>query len=71
MAKSKPKRKTKTSNRVSVALAYAEREVLEKLAEAQDRSLSWVAGHAIRFFVAELEKGSEQALGFERGSVGR
>lgn len=52
--------------RVSVALEDADRQVLEQIAEAQDRSLSWIASRAIRFFLEERQKGSQLALDFER-----
>jgi predicted transcriptional regulator len=51
--------------RLSVGLDPDDRDFLEKLASERDRSLSWMASHAIRFYLAEMRKGSALALRFE------
>jgi len=52
--------------RISVPLAPEDRALLGKMAHERDRSVGWLAAHAIRFYLAEARKGSQLALHFER-----
>lgn len=56
--------------RVTISLEPASLEELERLALEQERSVSWIAGRAIRFYLAERRKGSQLILDFERSSNG-
>ena len=51
--------------RISVTLDADALATLQTMADERDRSLSWFAGHAIRFYLAEMRKGSQLALAFE------
>ena len=53
------------AKRISVALSVEDRASLEEIAGDRDRSLAWMAAHAIRFYLAEVRKGSQLALRFE------
>jgi hypothetical protein len=56
MAASKNNRLT---SRLSVTVNRADWEFLERLAEAQDRSMSWVAARAIHLFVINARRSAE------------
>lgn len=58
------KRSTKTK-RISVPLSSDELDALQESATKQERSLSWMAAYAIRFFLAESRKGSRAVAAFE------
>lgn len=57
------------SPRISVTLPTDELVELEGLAKARDRSISWLAHRAIRFYLSEHRKGSPTVRDFE-GSEG-
>jgi predicted transcriptional regulator len=59
------------SKRISVPLSPSELEILRKIAEEGDRSISWVAAQAIRFYLAETKKGSATAAEFGAAAEGR
>jgi predicted transcriptional regulator len=59
-------RRSKRLKRVSVPLDEEMLAVLEKLAQERDRSLAWMAAHAVRFYLAEVKISSPSALAFER-----
>jgi predicted transcriptional regulator len=61
-------RKSKATSRVSVTLDREDHEFLERIASAQDRSVSWVAARAIHLFVAEARKSSGPVVGFDQPS---
>jgi hypothetical protein len=50
-----------------VALEAADFASLQALAGRRQRSISWLAAHAIRFFLSEASKGSQAMLDFEQG----
>jgi len=54
------------AKRISVALLPHEREMIERIAIDRDRSLSWITAHAVRFYLAEVGRGSQLALRFEQ-----
>lgn len=54
------------SPRVSVTLSAGDLELLEQLATKQQRSVSWIAARAIRFFLSETRRGSQLVLDFEK-----
>ena len=58
-------RRVGDTDRISVTLPSEDRAVLAEVAASRDRSLSWMAAHAIRFYLAEVRKGSQLALRFE------
>jgi predicted transcriptional regulator len=61
--------KARLSKRISVPLTLREIAVLQEVADKRDRSLSWVAAHAIRFYLAEMKKGSQPAGQFETSTA--
>ena len=67
MAARKPKGET---SRVSVTIDQADREILQRIADEQDRSVSWVA-QAIHLFVADIKRGTATAATFGQKLAGR
>lgn len=57
-------RRAKTK-RISVPLTLDEVEILERIATERERSVSWVAANAIRFFLAERAKKEAPATRLE------
>lgn len=58
------------SPRISVTLAEDERADLERMAKARDRSISWLAHRAIRFYLSEHRKDSRILKDFEGAEGG-
>lgn len=54
------------TRRVSSTVDEADLDELEKIAAAQDRSVSYVISRAIRYFLEENRRGSQRLLDFER-----
>lgn len=58
-------RRPAKTKRISVPLTLDEIEILEGIATKRDRSLSWVAANAIRFFLGERRKKETPATRLE------
>ena len=52
---------------MSVSLHPEEMQALERIAVRNDRSLSQAVARAIRFYLAETNRGSKDAVEFEMG----
>lgn len=65
------RKKKGNSTRVSVTIDAEDLALLQQMAEERDRSVSWMAGRAIRFYLTEMRRGSQLALNFEREADGQ
>lgn len=61
---------TTDAPRVSVSLPQAHLERLEQIARVHERSTAWVVRHAVRLFLAEMDKG-QLGLDLEPGTKDR
>jgi predicted transcriptional regulator len=49
------------SIRITITLAAEDRDRLDRLAQAEDRTLSGMASHAVRVYLRELGEGSDSS----------